>query len=206
MAEITTEVIVKLREKTGCGMMDCKKALIESCGDMDQAVDALRKKGLASMAKRSERTAAQGVVLSYIHTGGKIGVMLELNCETDFVARNEDFLQFGKDVAMQIAAQNPQYIFTDEVPEAALEHEKDLIGQQAKQEGKPEKAVEKIVEGRIKKFYEEVCLLEQPFIQIPRSRSKSPGRTGRQDRREPRHPAVYPLPARRKVVNSINSK
>ena len=172
MTEITTEAIVKLREKTGCGMMDCKKALTEAGGDMDKAVDTLRKKGLAAVANRAERTAAQGAVISYIHTGGKIGVMLEINCETDFVARNDDFLQFGKDVAMQIAAQNPAYIFTDEVPQGVLDHEKEIISQQAKADGKPEKAIEKIVEGRLNKFYEEVCLLEQPFIKDPKIKVK----------------------------------
>ncbi|HTY12717.1 MAG TPA: translation elongation factor Ts [Candidatus Omnitrophota bacterium] len=172
MAEVTTENIVKLREKTGCGMMDCKKALAEAGGDMDLAVDALRKKGLAAVGKRAERTAAQGSVVSYVHTGGKIGVLLEVNCETDFVARNEDFLQFGKDVAMQIAAQNPAYIFVDEVPEGVLQHEKDLIGEQAKAEGKPEKAREKIIDGRVQKFYEEVCLMEQPFIRDPKIKIK----------------------------------
>jgi len=164
MAEITTDVIVKLREKTGCGMMDCKKALTESDGDIDKAVDFLRKKGLSSVAKRAERTAAQGIIYSYIHTGGKIGVLLEVNCETDFVARNDDFIQFAKDVALQIAAQNPKYIFVDEVPQGEIDHEKEILTTQAETEGKPAKAIEKIIEGRINKFYEEMCLLEQPFI------------------------------------------
>ena len=172
MAEITTEVIVQLREKTGCGMMDCKKALVESSGDMDKAVEALRKKGLAAMAKRAERTAAQGVVESYIHTGGKIGVMIEINCETDFVARNSDFLKFAKDLAMQIAAQNPQYIYVDDVPQGVIDNEKDIIATQAATEGKPAKATEKIVEGRIQKFYEEVCLLEQAYIRDPKIKIK----------------------------------
>ncbi|MFA4967338.1 MAG: translation elongation factor Ts [Candidatus Margulisiibacteriota bacterium] len=172
MADITTEVIVQLREKTGCGMMDCKKALVESGGDMDKAVDSLRKKGLAAMAKRAERTAAQGVVESYIHTGGKIGVMIEINCETDFVARNSDFLKFAKDLAMQIAAQNPQYIYVDDVPQGVIDNEKDIIATQAATEGKPAKATEKIVEGRIQKFYEEVCLLEQAYIRDPKIKIK----------------------------------
>jgi len=172
MAEITTEVIVKLREKTGCGMMDCKKALVESSGDMDKAVDFLRKKGLSAVAKRAERTAAQGIIYSYIHTGGKIGVLLEVNCETDFVARNEDFVQFAKDVALQIAAQNPEHIFVDDVPQGVIDHEKEILSTQAESEGKPAKAVEKIIEGRIKKFYEEVCLLEQPFIRDPKIKIK----------------------------------
>jgi len=172
MADITTEVIVQLREKTGCGMMDCKKALVESSGDMDKAVESLRKKGLAAMAKRAERTAAQGVVESYIHAGGKIGVMIEINCETDFVARNSDFLKFAKDLAMQIAAQNPQYIYVDDVPQGVIDNEKDIIATQAATEGKPAKATEKIVEGRIQKFYEEVCLLEQAYIRDPKIKIK----------------------------------
>jgi len=172
MAEITTEVIVQLREKTGCGMMDCKKALVESGGNMDKAIEALRKKGLAAMAKRAERTAAQGVVESYIHTGGKIGVLVEINCETDFVARNSDFLKFAKDLAMQIAAQNPQYIYVDDVPQGVVDNEKDIIATQAATEGKPAKATEKIVEGRIQKFYEEVCLLEQAYIRDPKIKIK----------------------------------
>jgi elongation factor Ts len=172
MAEVTTEIIVQLREKTGCGMMDCKKALVESGGDIEKAVDTLRKKGLSAVANRAERTAAQGIIYSYIHTGGKIGVLLEVNCETDFVARNEAFNQFAKDVALQIAAQNPEYIFVDDVPQSVIDHEKEILSTQAESEGKPAKAVEKIIEGRIKKFYEEVCLLEQPFIRDPKIKIK----------------------------------
>ena len=172
MAEVSSAEIVKLREKTGCGMMDCKKALLEAGGDMDKAVDALRKKGLAAVATRAARTAAQGLVDSYIHTGGKIGVLLEVNCETDFVARSVEFQGFVKDIAMQIAAQNPQYIYKDEVPEGIINHEKDIISDQAQAEGKPEKAIEKIVEGRLQKFYEEVCLMEQPFIKDPEIKVK----------------------------------
>lgn len=172
MAEISTEIIVQLREKTGCGMMDCKKALVETKGNMDAAVDYLRQKGLAAVAKRAERTAAQGIVESYIHTGGKIGVLLEVNCETDFVAKNDDFKKFAKDVAMQIAAANPQFITRDEVPEGLLEHEKEVLMEQAKQEGKPEKAMEKILQGRIEKFYEEICLMDQAFIKDPKVKIK----------------------------------
>ena len=168
MADISTELIVQLREKTGCGMMDCKKALKEAKGNMDKALDLLREKGLASATKRAGRTAAQGVIDSYIHTGGKIGVLVEVNCETDFVARNIEFQAFIKDIAMQIAAQNPQYITKDDVPEGIIQHEKDILLTQAKQEGKPEKAVEKIVNGRLEKFYAEVCLMEQPFIKDPK--------------------------------------
>jgi elongation factor Ts len=172
MAEISTELIVQLREKSGCGMMDCKKALNESKGNIDAAMDLLRQKGLAAITKRSGRTAAQGMVDSYVHTGGKIGVLIEVNCETDFVAKNIEFQGFVKDLAMQIAAQNPQYITRDEVPEGIVEHEKDIIQTQAQSEGKPEKAVEKIVEGRLDKFYEEVCLIDQPFIKDPKLKIK----------------------------------
>lgn len=172
MVEITTEIIVKLREKTGCGMMDCKKALTEVKGDMDAAVDYLRKKGLAAVAKRAERTAAQGGIFSYIHTGGKIGVLLEVNCETDFVAKNEAFQAFAKDLSMQIAAQAPQYIDKKDVPESALEKERTLLLEQAKQEGKPQAAMEKIIAGRLEKFYELHCLMDQPFIKDPKIKIK----------------------------------
>ncbi|MDD5382992.1 MAG: translation elongation factor Ts [Candidatus Margulisbacteria bacterium] len=162
--EITMEMIKALREKTGCGMMDCKAALIEAAGDADKAGDILRQKGLASAARRAGRVAAQGLVDSYIHIGGKLGVLLEVNCESDFVGRNIEFQAFVKDICMQIAASNPQYISRDEVPDGIVDHEKEILVNQAKQEGKPEKAVEKIVTGRLEKFYSEVCLLDQPFI------------------------------------------
>jgi len=162
--EITVETIKTLREKTGCGMMDCKKALADAKGDIEKAGDILRKKGLAAVARRAGRVAAQGLVDAYIHIGGKIGVLVEVNCETDFVARSTDFQAFAKDLCLQIAAANPQYISRDDVPDGIIEHEKDIILSQAKTEGKPEKAVEKIVEGRLAKFYAEVCLLDQPFI------------------------------------------
>jgi elongation factor Ts len=166
--EITSELVKSLREKTGCGMMDCKRALEENKADMDLSIDYLRKKGLAAVAKRSGRTAAQGVVGSYIHIGGKIGVLIEVNCETDFVAKNIEFEGFVKDLAMQIAAQNPQYISRDQVPPAILEHEKDILRTQTLSEGKPEKVADKIVEGRIEKFYSEICLIDQPFIKDPK--------------------------------------
>jgi elongation factor Ts len=166
--EVTTKTIMELREKTGVGMMDCKKALIESEGDMDLAIDNLRKKGIAAIEKRAGRTAAQGVVDSYIHLGGKIGVLVEINCETDFVARNIEFQSFVKDVSMQIAASNPQYINKEEVPEGIVEHEKNILREQTLAEGKPEKVAEKIVEGRLEKFYAEICLMEQPFIKDPK--------------------------------------
>lgn len=164
MADITTELIVQLREKTGCGMMDCKKALQETCGDMNKAVDMLRQKGLAAASKRAGRTAAQGVVEAYIHHGNKIGVLVEVNCETDFVAKNSDFQNFAKHLAMQIAAQSPQFITREEVPEEMVKHEKEVLLSQAQQEGKPAAALEKILTGRLEKFYEVICLMDQPFI------------------------------------------
>jgi len=162
--EITTEHIRDLREKTGCGMMDCKAALSEAKGNFDQAIDILRKKGIASVARRAGRVAAEGLVDAYIHIGGKIGVLVEVNCESDFVSRSTDFQAFVKDLCLQIAAANPQYITKDDVPDGIIEHEKEIISGQAQSEGKPEKAIEKIVEGRLQKFFSEVCLLEQPFI------------------------------------------
>lgn len=165
---ISVQEIQALREKTGCGMMDCKKALTEANGDNEKAGDILRKKGLASAAKRAGRTAAQGLVESYIHIGGKIGVLVEVNCESDFVARNTDFQAFVKDIAMQIAASNPRHIGREEVPEAILQREKDILQTQAKEEGKPAAAMAKIIEGRLNKFYSEICLLEQPFIKDPK--------------------------------------
>jgi len=168
MTEITTETIKNLREKTGCGMMDCKKALAESSGDPEKAVELLRKKGLAALARRSGRIAAQGLVDSYIHIGGKIGVLLEVNCESDFVSRNIEFQAFVKDITMQIAASSPQYISRDAVPDGVVEHEKEILESQAKQEGKSEKALQKIVEGRLEKFFSEICLLDQPFVKDPK--------------------------------------
>jgi len=165
---VTTEMIKDLREKTGCGMMDCKKALNENNGDFEKAIDFLRKKGMAAAAKRADRVAAQGVVESYIHNGNKIGVLVEVNSESDFVARNDDFNKFVKDIAMQIAASAPLYITKEEVPQEALDKEKEVLEAQAKESGKPAGAIAKIVEGRISKFYEEICLLEQPFIRDPK--------------------------------------
>jgi elongation factor Ts len=170
--EITPHTIKELREKTGCGMMDCKAALTEAKGDFEAAIDLLRKKGIAAAARRAGRIAAEGLVESYIHIGGKIGVLIEVNCETDFVSRSVDFQAFVKDLCMQVAASNPQYVTRDEVPDGIIEHEKEIIATQAKSEGKPEKAVEKIVEGRLEKFYAEVCLLDQPFIRDPKKTIK----------------------------------
>lgn len=160
----TAQDVMALREKTGAGMMDCKRALTDSNGDVDKAIDLLRERGAASAAKKASRIAAEGVVESYIHLGGKIGVLIEVNCETDFVASNADFRAFVKDMAMQVAASRPQYVSPDEVPQAELEHEKVILRAQALAEGKPEKIVEKMVEGRIQKYYKDVCLLEQPFV------------------------------------------
>lgn len=160
----TSSDVAKLRAMTGVGMMDCKKALTETDGDMDKAVAWLREKGMAAAAKKADRIAAEGVVASYIHMGGKIGVLVEINCETDFVAKSEPFLALAKDVAMQIAAAKPLYVSKEEVPASELENEKEILRVQAKNEGKPEAIIEKMVEGRIKKYYSDVCLLEQPFV------------------------------------------
>jgi len=164
MAEITAAMVKELRERSGAGMMDCKKALLATEGNMEKAVDFLREKGLASAAKKSGRITAEGLVESYIHAGGKIGVLVEVNCETDFVAKTDEFKELVRDIAMQIAAARPQYVDRDEVPESMVVKEKEILSAQAANEGKPEKIIEKMVEGRIEKFYKEICLLEQPFI------------------------------------------
>lgn len=164
MANITAAMVSELRARTAVGMMDCKKALVECGGDMEKACDFLREKGLAKAAKKAERTAAQGKMFTYIHSNSKLGVLLELDCETDFVARTEEFNKLGHELAMQIAAANPSYIRPEDVPAEVIEHEKEVIIAQAREEGKPEKMLEKIAEGRIKKYYEENCLLEQKYI------------------------------------------
>lgn len=164
---ISAAMVKELREKTGAGMLDCKKALEEAGGDMNRAAEILREKGLSAAAKKAGRIATEGAVESYIHAGGKIGVLVEVNCETDFVGRNSEFRAFVRDIAMHIAASNPQYISREEVPAEVIEKEKEILRTQALNEGKPEKVVEKIVEGRINKFFEEVCLLEQPFVKDP---------------------------------------
>jgi elongation factor Ts len=153
-----------LREKTGAGMMDCKKALAETGGIFEKAVDYLRQKGLATAAKRAGRVASEGRIGSYIHAGGKIGVMVEVNCETDFVAKTDDFQTFAKDVAMQIAASNPLYVRREDVAPETLEREREIYRIQAREAGKPEKVMDKIVEGKLEKFYGEVCLMEQTFV------------------------------------------
>ncbi|MGI6678528.1 MAG: translation elongation factor Ts [Dehalobacterium sp.] len=164
---ITAAMVKELRERTSAGMMDCKKALTETGGDMDKAIEYLREKGLASAAKKAGRIAAEGLVESYIHGGGRIGVLVEVNCETDFVAKNDDFRQLCKDIAMQVAAAKPEFIRREEIAEEIIAKEKEIIRAQALNEGKPEKVVDKMVEGRIEKYYKEVCLLEQPFIKDP---------------------------------------
>ncbi|MDX9753435.1 MAG: translation elongation factor Ts [bacterium] len=164
MATISASLVKELRDKTGAGMMDCKKALGECEGDFEKAVKYLREKGIADASKRSGRATKEGMIYSYIHPGSKIGVMVEVNCETDFVARTDDFQAFAKDIAMHIAASNPGYITRDEVPADVVAAEKDVLMTQVRESGKPENVLEKIVEGRIDKFYSQICLLEQPFI------------------------------------------
>jgi len=165
--EISANVVKELREKTGAGFMDCKKALAETGGDLEKATDYLRQKGISAAAKKASRVATDGAVGSYIHPGGKIGVLVEINCETDFVARNAEFQSLLKDVAMQIAAANPRFVRREEVSSEEFEREKTIYRQQALESGKPEKIVDKIVEGKMERFYSEVCLLEQAFIKDP---------------------------------------
>ncbi|MGH2331845.1 translation elongation factor Ts [Thermoanaerobacter mathranii] len=164
---ISAQAVKELRERTGAGMMDCKKALMEANGDMEKAIDILREKGLAAAAKKAGRVANEGLVDAYIHGGGRIGVLVEVNCETDFVANTDEFKNFVKEICMQIAAANPSYISREDVPQAVLEKEKEILKAQALNEGKPQNVVEKIVEGRIEKFYKENCLLEQQYIRDP---------------------------------------
>jgi len=167
MSEISATMIKDLRERTGAGMADCKKALQEVSGDLDKAIDYLRKKGLAKAAKKAGREATEGAVVSYIHGGGRIGVLVEINCETDFVARNEDFIAFTRDVAMQIAAMSPQFVRKDEVTQDVIDREKDVLLAKAKESGKPEPVVQKMVEGQITKWMKEICLLDQSFVKNP---------------------------------------
>lgn len=161
---ITASMVKELRTRTGVGMMDCKKALTDANGDMEKAVDILREKGLSKAAKKAGRIAAEGIVGSYIHGNGRIGVLVEVNCETDFVAQTEGFHALVKDIAMQIAAANPLYVSREEVPADVISHEKEVYRQEALNEGKPEKIVDRMVEGRVEKYFKEVCLLDQPFI------------------------------------------
>ena len=161
---VTAQEVKELRERTGVGMMDCKRALVDANGDMEEAIKILREKGLAAAAKKAGRIAAEGIVESYIHLNGKIGVMVEVNCETDFVAKTPDFKAFVHSIAMHIAAAKPLYVNKEEVPQAELDAEREILRAQALNEGKPEKIVDKIVEGRISKYYKEVCLMEQQYI------------------------------------------
>ena len=166
MADISAQMIKDLRERTGAGMADCKKALTECAADMEKAIDYLRKKGIASAAKKSTRIASEGTVASYLH-GSRIGVMVEVNCETDFVARNPDFVAFAREVAMQVAAMNPLYVSQEEIPEAVREREKAVRMEQAKQSGKPESVIPKIIEGQLAKWAKEICLLDQTWVKDP---------------------------------------
>ncbi|MBA3818030.1 MAG: translation elongation factor Ts [Deltaproteobacteria bacterium] len=165
--EVTATLIKDLRERTGAGMSDCKKALVEVDGDMDKAIDYLRTKGLAKAAKKAGREATEGSVVSYIHGGGRIGVLVEINCETDFVARNEDFQAFSREVALQIAAMNPQFVRKDEVSADVIEKERAVLLAKAKESGKPDQVVQKMVDGQITKWMKEICLLDQPFVKDP---------------------------------------
>jgi len=167
MAEVTATLIKDLRERTGAGMADCKKALVEVEGDVDKAIDYLRTKGLAKAAKKAGREATEGAVVSYIHGGGRIGVLVEINCETDFVARNEDFQAFTRDVALQIAAMNPQFVRKDEVSQDVVDREREVLVAKAKESGKPEPVVQKMVDGQIAKWMKEICLLDQGFVKDP---------------------------------------
>jgi elongation factor Ts len=164
MAEITAGLVKQLRERTGAGMMECKSALTEAKGDLAEAEVVLRKRGIASAGKKSSRSTSQGTVGSYIHAGAQLGVLVEVNCESDFVARTDDFQELVRDIAMHIAAADPQFIRKEDVTAAVLDKEKDIQKARAINEGKPEKVAEKIVEGRMAKFYEEICLYEQPFV------------------------------------------
>ncbi len=166
-AKFTAEDIVRLRKRTNAGMLDCKNALAATNGDIDKASEWLREKGISAAAKKADRIAAEGLVQSYIHMGGRIGVLVEVNCETDFVARSEQFVEFCKNIALQIAASKPEYISPAEVPAEILEHEKEILRAQALNEGKKPEIIEKMIEGRVKKFYKDVCLLEQDYVKDP---------------------------------------
>jgi elongation factor Ts len=173
MAEITAALVNELRQKTGAGMMDCKKALAETQGDLEKAVETLRKRGLAAAAKKAGRLASEGLVQSYIHAGGQIGVLVEVNCETDFVAKTEAFQGFVKDVCLHIAANKPQYLVPEEIPAEILAKEKEIAIEQARGTGKPQNVLEKIAEGKVQKFAQENCLLEQAFVKDPDKQVKT---------------------------------
>ena len=167
MAQITAEMVKELRQATGSGIMDCKRVLAEADGDMDKAVDLLRKKGLAKAAKRAGRSTSEGVIYSYIHTGSKLGVLLEVNCESDFVAKTDDFQAFAKNIAMHIAAANPAGLNPEDVDPAPIEKQREIYKAQMLEEGKPENIIDKIVEGKIEKFYKDVCLMSQQYVKDP---------------------------------------
>jgi elongation factor Ts len=167
MAEITAAAVKELREKTGAGMMDCKNALVESKGDMDKASDILRKKGIASASKKASRAVNEGRIEAYIHPGSKLGVLVEINCETDFVANTDDFKSFARNIAMQIAASSPAYVKREDVDQETIDREMEIYREQAKSQGKPENIIDKIALGKLDKYYSEVCLLEQPFVKDP---------------------------------------
>jgi len=167
MATISAAMVKELREKSGAGMMDCKKALVECDGDMEKAVEFLRKKGLATAQKRAGRALSEGIVESYIHLGGKLGVLVEINCETDFVAKNDDFKAFAKNIAMHIAATNPLGVRAEEVPQELIDKEREIYKAQALEMGKPENVVDKIVDGKMGKFFKDNCLLDQPYVREP---------------------------------------
>lgn len=167
MAEITAQMVKELRDATGSGIMDCKKVLAEADGDLDKAIELLRKKGLAKAAKRAGRSTSEGIIYSYIHTGAKLGVLLEVNCESDFVAKTENFANFAKDIAMHIAAANPAGLVPEDVDQSVIEKEREIYRAQMLEEGKPENIIDKIVDGKVEKFYKEVCLLSQQYIKDP---------------------------------------
>jgi elongation factor Ts len=167
MADISAAMVKELREKTGAGIMDCKEALSECAGDMEKAIDFLRKKGLATAAKRAGRATSEGTVQSYIHLGGKIGVMVEVDCETDFVAKTDDFIEFAKNLAMHIAATSPVGITAEDVPEAIISREREIYKDQALEMGKPEQMIDKIVNGKLNKFFKESCLMDQQYVKDP---------------------------------------
>ncbi|MBK9166713.1 MAG: translation elongation factor Ts [Bryobacterales bacterium] len=167
MAEITAQLVKQLRERTGAGMMECKSALVEANGNLDEAEVVLRKRGIASASKKSARATKQGLIGSYIHAGGQLGVLVEVNCESDFVARTDDFVELVHDLAMHVAAADPKFIRKEDVSQTAIERERDIQKARVLAEGKPEAVADKIVEGRMAKFFEEVCLLEQPFVKDP---------------------------------------
>jgi elongation factor Ts len=165
--KISTELITQLRERTGSGIMDCKAALEETGGDVEKSIEVLRKKGIAAAAKKAERKTAEGVIDAYIHPGERLGVLVEVNCETDFVARNQEFRRFVHDIAMQIAATDPVAISREDLPEEKVENEKKIYEEQLAESGKPKPVIEKIIQGKIEKYFSDVCLLEQPFVKTP---------------------------------------